>query len=100
MLTPVFKIQQSEDHLQIEIYAPYADLEDAEIDFEGKEFFFTAKPYFLRLYLPAELGNLEDTKSAYDCDEGKLRNSFSIVSKISIFKSCLLEKYKTFSSYH
>lgn len=70
MLTPVFKLQQTDEQLIIEIYAPYANVKDAEADYADGQFYFSAKPYFLKLYLPCELDDATDISGTYSCDKG------------------------------
>ncbi|KAI1721090.1 SHQ1 protein [Ditylenchus destructor] len=72
MITPVFKLQQDNEFLIVEIRAPYSNVKDAEIVYEGKTFLFNCKPYFLRLFLPKEVQENDaenDVGNAtYDCD--------------------------------
>ncbi|XP_015285003.1 PREDICTED: protein SHQ1 homolog [Gekko japonicus] len=69
MITPAFELSQDPDFLTITIKVPYARVSEFEVYFEGKEFKFYAKPYFLRLALPG--GIVEDgrEKASYD-DKG------------------------------
>lgn len=69
MLTPVFHIDQTPEWIIIQIYAPYANVKDTEAEYCDLQFFFTSKPYFLKLYLPGELAE-EDITGTYDCDKG------------------------------
>ncbi|VDK74113.1 unnamed protein product [Onchocerca ochengi] len=69
MLTPVFYINQTSEHVIIEIHAPYANIKDTEVDYCDLQFFFTSKPYFLKLYLPGELAE-EQISGTYNCDKG------------------------------
>lgn len=48
MITPAFELSQDPDFLTITIKVPYARVSEFEVYFEGKEFKFYAKPYFLR----------------------------------------------------
>lgn len=70
MLTPVFQIDQTPEYVIIQIHAPYANVKDTEAEYCDLQFFFTSKPYFLKLYLPGELVE-EDISGTYDCDKGK-----------------------------
>ncbi|VDN43981.1 unnamed protein product, partial [Gongylonema pulchrum] len=70
MLTPVFSIEQTDEHIIIEIHAPYANVKDADADYADRQFYFSSKPYYLKLYLPGELDDAEPISGTYDCDKG------------------------------
>ncbi|CAD5225868.1 unnamed protein product [Bursaphelenchus xylophilus] len=70
MITPFFKLEQTEEHVVVTIKAPNANIRDAEIDFCEKTFIFSAAPYFLRLYLPGFVGIPENSSSDYEADSG------------------------------
>ena len=48
MLTPRFKLIQSDEEVFITVYAPYANIRDTEIHVEGNDFRFFSNPYYLR----------------------------------------------------
>lgn len=48
MITPAFELTQDPDFLTIKIRVPYARASEFDIYFEGEDFKFYAKPYFLR----------------------------------------------------
>uniref|UniRef100_A0A8C0IQ29 SHQ1-like CS domain-containing protein n=1 Tax=Chelonoidis abingdonii TaxID=106734 RepID=A0A8C0IQ29_CHEAB len=48
MITPAFELNQDPDFLTITINVPYAKVSEFDVYFEGKDFKFYAKPYFLR----------------------------------------------------
>ncbi|KAL0600745.1 Protein SHQ1-like protein [Plecturocebus cupreus] len=48
MLTPAFDLSQEPDFLTIAIRVPYARVSEFDVYFEGSDFKFYAKPYFLR----------------------------------------------------
>jgi protein SHQ1 len=48
MLTPRFKLSQTDTELTIIIYAPYANIKDVEISVDGTDFIFYSTPYYLR----------------------------------------------------
>ena len=50
----------------------HEQISEAEIHFEGCEFRFYCKPYFLHLHLPGELSADGHEKSSYDVDTGML----------------------------
>lgn len=70
MLTPVFSIEQDDDFLIIDIRAPYANVKDTEIEYDGRMFLFSSSPYFLRLHLTADVVQSEDGSAEYDSDKG------------------------------
>lgn len=48
MITPAFELTQDPDFLTIVIKVPYARASEFDVYFEGEDFKFYAKPYFLR----------------------------------------------------
>lgn len=48
MLTPAFELTQDWDFLTVSIRVPYARASEFDVYFEGVDFKFYAKPYFLR----------------------------------------------------
>jgi len=48
MITPAFELTQDPDFLTIIIKVPYARASEFDVYFEGEDFKFYAKPYFLR----------------------------------------------------
>lgn len=48
MITPAFELSQDPDFLTIIIRVPYARASEFDVYFEGQDFKFYAKPYFLR----------------------------------------------------
>uniref|UniRef100_A0A8C5U615 SHQ1-like CS domain-containing protein n=1 Tax=Malurus cyaneus samueli TaxID=2593467 RepID=A0A8C5U615_9PASS len=48
MITPAFELTQDPNFLTIKIRVPYARASEFDIYFEGEDFKFYAKPYFLR----------------------------------------------------
>ncbi len=48
MLTPMFSLRQDEEYLHIQLKTPFIKSQDVEMDVDGNEFRFYAKPYFLR----------------------------------------------------
>nr|XP_034962516.1 protein SHQ1 homolog isoform X2 [Zootoca vivipara] len=66
MITPAFELSQDPDFLTITIKVPYARVSEFEVYFEGKEFKFYAKPYFLRLALPGRIVEDGRERASYD----------------------------------
>lgn len=48
MLTPAFELTQDRDFLTVAIRVPHARASEFDVYFEGLDFKFYAKPYFLR----------------------------------------------------
>lgn len=48
MLTPAFELTQDRDFLTVAIRVPHARASEFDVYFEGVDFKFYAKPYFLR----------------------------------------------------
>ena len=78
MLTPIFSITQDDDALWVTVRAPYANVKDTEIEYDGYSMLFSSKPYFLRLQLPCEVVDDETGTAEYNVDEGK-ELSFSVL---------------------
>lgn len=51
MITPTFNLEQSDEHLIIQIHAPYTNAKDTEIDVNNDCVIFYSTPYYLR-YVP------------------------------------------------
>ncbi|XP_042307638.1 protein SHQ1 homolog isoform X4 [Sceloporus undulatus] len=66
MITPAFELSQDPDFLTITIRVPYARVSEFDVYFEGTEFKFYAKPYFLRLVLPGRIVEDGREKATYD----------------------------------
>ena len=72
MITPVFKLDQTEKYIILDILAKYSKTQSAEIVVDKNLIIFNAKPYYLRLRLSNDL--LEDDElflCTYDIDNGK-----------------------------
>ncbi|NXK47387.1 SHQ1 protein, partial [Chauna torquata] len=87
MITPAFELSQDPDFLTIIIKVPYARASEFDLYFEGEDFKFYAKPYFLRqvveafkklcisffahrLTLPGRIVEDGREKASYNTDEG------------------------------
>ncbi|XP_065498794.1 protein SHQ1 homolog [Caloenas nicobarica] len=70
MITPAFELTQDLDFLTIMIKIPYARASEFDVYFEGEDFKFYAKPYFLRLTLPGRIVEDGREKASYDTDKG------------------------------
>ncbi|NWZ38665.1 SHQ1 protein, partial [Brachypodius atriceps] len=83
MITPAFELTQDPNFLTIKIRVPYARASEFDIYFEGEDFKFYAKPYFLRqtfseastffacrLTLPGRIVENGREKASYNTDEG------------------------------
>ncbi|XP_012508325.1 PREDICTED: protein SHQ1 homolog [Propithecus coquereli] len=70
MLTPAFNLSQDPDFLTVAIRVPYARVSEFDVYFEGTDFKFYAKPYFLRLTLPGRIVENGSEQGSYDADKG------------------------------
>ncbi|KAM4799959.1 protein SHQ1 homolog isoform X4 [Urocitellus parryii] len=70
MLTPAFELSQDPDFLTVAIRVPYARASEFDVYFEGADFKFYAKPYFLRLTLPGRVVENGSEQGSYDADKG------------------------------
>ncbi|XP_076313606.1 protein SHQ1 homolog [Tachypleus tridentatus] len=70
MLTPRFELTQNHQFVILVIHAPYTKVTEAELFFEGNDFKFFSKPYFLRLTLPGEVNENGNEKATYDAEKG------------------------------
>ena len=76
MITPKFNLQQTEDHVIVEINVPSARLEDADVEFSHNLFIFSCKPYYLRLHLTHDVRSIEQEKditNIISCDIDKCK---------------------------
>ncbi|XP_059519379.1 LOW QUALITY PROTEIN: protein SHQ1 homolog [Myotis daubentonii] len=70
MLTPAFDLSQDPDFLTVAIRVPHARVSEFDVYFQGVDFKFYAKPYFLRLILPGRIVENGSEKGSYDADKG------------------------------
>ncbi|XP_036037556.1 protein SHQ1 homolog [Onychomys torridus] len=70
MLTPAFELSQDRDFLTVAIRVPHARVSEFDVYFEGVDFKFYAKPYFLRLTLPGRIVENGSEQGSYDADKG------------------------------
>ncbi|XP_055993127.1 protein SHQ1 homolog [Sorex fumeus] len=70
MLTPAFDLSQDPDFLTVAIRVPYARVSEFDVYFEGVDFRFYARPYFLRLTLPGRIVENGNEQGTYDADKG------------------------------
>ncbi|XP_029334729.1 protein SHQ1 homolog isoform X2 [Mus caroli] len=70
MLTPAFELTQDCDFLTVAIRVPHARASEFDVYFEGVDFKFYAKPYFLRLTLPGRIVENGSEQGTYDADKG------------------------------
>ncbi|KAI9009958.1 protein SHQ1 [Phycomyces nitens] len=71
MITPTFKVDQDDNSITITINTPYVRAQDVDLHVSGTEFRFFLRPYFLRLYFPANLVEDDDSKAVYDPSLGQ-----------------------------
>uniref|UniRef100_A0A8C0EB59 Protein SHQ1 homolog n=1 Tax=Balaenoptera musculus TaxID=9771 RepID=A0A8C0EB59_BALMU len=70
MLTPAFDLSQDPDFLTVAIRVPYSRVSEFDVYFEGVDFKFYAKPYFLRLTLPGRIVENGSEQGSYAADKG------------------------------
>lgn len=70
MITPRFKVDQTEDMVLIDVFAKYVKANDVETYVDGHCFHFYVKPYFLKLHLPGNLVENGEETGTYDISEG------------------------------
>ncbi|XP_053493004.1 protein SHQ1 homolog isoform X1 [Ictalurus furcatus] len=70
MITPAFELSQDSDFLTLVIRVPYTRTSEFDIDVDGEDFKFYAKPYFLRLTLPGRIVQDGREKASFDIDKG------------------------------
>ena len=81
MITPVFKLDQTDSLIILDILAKYSKASSAEIVVSGNLVVFNAAPYYLRIRLSGELQEEDDLiRCTYDIDTG--RYTVSIQKKI------------------
>jgi hypothetical protein len=51
MLTPRFKITQTDDDITLKVHAPYTDVNESEVHVEERLVCFYAAPYYLRFVI-------------------------------------------------
>ncbi|XP_043252297.1 protein SHQ1 homolog isoform X1 [Colletes gigas] len=87
MLTPRFKITQTDTEVLILIQAPYANVKDTEVYVDGTDFRFYSTPYYLRLKLPGQIEENDHSFGSYDCEKGNFDLQFSKVTKGEYFEN-------------
>ncbi|EEZ98184.1 protein SHQ1 homolog [Tribolium castaneum] len=80
MITPRFKLTQTESTVTIQIRAPYCNLGELEVTVDDDIFIFYTSPYYLRLHLPGRLVEDNFSESSFDSDSGQF--SFTIKKAI------------------
>lgn len=74
MLTPRFKLSQTDEFLTVTIYAPFTHIDNTEIFMDECDFRFFSKPYYLRLHLPGPVVESEAATGSWDAES----NSFVV----------------------
>ncbi|RZC32048.1 SHQ1 domain containing protein [Asbolus verrucosus] len=77
MITPRFKLTQSDSSVTIIVRAPYSNLRDLEVSADENVFIFFNSPYYLRLHLPGHILEDDFTKSSFDSDSGEFTFTFN-----------------------
>lgn len=81
MITPRFTLSQTEKTIIITIRAPYCSLSELDVSAEENNFLFVCKPYYLRLQLPGDIVDDDNSHSKFDTDSGEF--SFTYDKKIA-----------------
>lgn len=76
MITPRFQLAQKDGLLIITIRAPYCSLRELDVSVEENIFIFYCKPYYLRLELPGNILDNEQSHSSFDTDNGTFEFSY------------------------
>lgn len=87
MITPRFKVDQTDADLIFTIHAPYASIADAEICADLDIFCFYASPYYLRIHLSGHIEETDASKGSYDADSGTFVLSVQKVTKGEFFEN-------------
>ena len=73
MITPLFKVDQDEKFIYLNIKVKYVKFSDVEFFIEGNNFRLYLKPYYLNLNFSDNLkSDSENNNSKYDVDKGEL----------------------------
>ncbi|CAF0856442.1 unnamed protein product [Brachionus calyciflorus] len=95
MITPTFKLDQNDEYLFVNIRAPYANLNEVDLFVENNDLRFYCKPYYLRLNLPGNILENDDS-GTYDFDEKTFKFKFQKENKGEKFEGLdLLTKLLT-----
>ncbi|XP_059482522.1 protein SHQ1 homolog [Neocloeon triangulifer] len=70
MLTPRFRVEQTDENIILHIHAPYTDVNESEIHVDRNQVCFFASPYYLRLNLPGQVAEDEKSKGHFDVGSG------------------------------
>lgn len=71
MITPSFKVDQDNTFVYVTINTPHVRAQDVDLFVEGSEFRFYLRPYFLRLHLPGNVIEDDQSKAVYDPSAGQ-----------------------------
>uniref|UniRef100_A0A914ZCQ4 Protein SHQ1 homolog n=1 Tax=Panagrolaimus superbus TaxID=310955 RepID=A0A914ZCQ4_9BILA len=94
MITPKFTIDQTNEHVIVEITVPSARLEDADVEFSENLFIFSCKPYYLRLHFTHDIRSIDQEKDMSQVISCNLEKS-SI--KIQMIKNIPGEEFGNFN---
>lgn len=86
MITPLFKVDQNEDFVFINIRAPYIKATSLQFEVADDVFVFSLPPYYLRLRLPGMLIEDEFMDSQYDLKTNEVKCRVSKLNKGEEFK--------------
>ena len=66
MITPYFFLEQTDEHVVLNIKAPFIKAQEVEYHVEGPEFYFYSSPYYLRLCFNQSFVEDGQVKITYD----------------------------------
>lgn len=69
MLTPIFKLSQDDHFIYCDVKAPMAKIAEVEVEIVDNELLFSAKPYYLRIYLPGKFAETGEETVDYNSDD-------------------------------
>ncbi|CAH8848797.1 unnamed protein product [Trichobilharzia szidati] len=61
VLTPIFRLEQTDTKLKVVIHAPLAKISEMEVCVEDQTFYFDSSPYYLKFDIPGSVVTDEDT---------------------------------------
>uniref|UniRef100_A0A914QEE6 CS domain-containing protein n=1 Tax=Panagrolaimus davidi TaxID=227884 RepID=A0A914QEE6_9BILA len=94
MITPKFTVEQTDEHVIVEIDVPSARLEDADVEFSENLFIFSCKPYYLRLHFTNAIRSIDQEKDISKVISFDLEKS---LIKIQMTKNVFGEEFGNFN---
>ncbi|XP_072932894.1 protein SHQ1 homolog [Epargyreus clarus] len=76
MVTPEFTISQDNNHVYINVQAPYCNISRSEVHADRYVFLFMIYPYHLRLRLPGRIYKIDGMNGSFTCETGEFNLKF------------------------